>query len=319
MIKYYLPISDKNGYVYSIDNTVVDYFLTELDLKKVTNDLVAMRKKYDRKDGWEKLNIGSCSKYSFFQNVVHICAMHISFGKYNSFDKVTRTWDVLPMLRIEVNVNKHFETPAFKELLVWIKNNCTDGVLKKYDLALDVPCAMDKIQILDSRKAPGLYRGTVYRGARSHHGFMKIYNKAKEQKLDMTLTRIEHTLDPRKPLSLEKIGIIQSKDKPNDARELDNLNDCIVSLCLLVKSKGLDYEPYIAKLNYRRRKTLQPYLYGDVTEIEYDKEIIEKLLINIRDLFDVNKETVTDKSGSSFYVDEDGFMQIDDDDELPFE
>ena len=318
MVKYYKEIRDKNGFIYSIDNTVVDYFIKGENLERITKELVDIRKKYDP-NGWERLNIGACSKYSFFQNVVHIGAIHISYGKYTSFDKVSRTWIMLPMLRLEVNVNKHYEEQAFKEILSWVHKNCTDGILKKYDLAIDIPYSIDRVQILDSRKEPGLHKGTIYRGQRSHHGFCKVYDKAREQKIDGQLTRIEHTLEPRKPLSLERIGIIQSVDKSTDTSNLDNLNSCIVSLCLLVKSCGLDYEPYVAKLNYRRKKTLQPYLYGSSIDFEYDEEIIEKLLVNIIELFDVNKEKNDCESKGSIYIDESGFAQIDDDEELPFE
>lgn len=318
MISYYKEIKDKNGYIYSIDKIVIDYFLRVSNMEMVAEELIDIRKR-NNCDGWEKLNIGACSKYGFYQNAVQLGKIFICFGKYVSYDKDNKKWIILPMLRIEVNPNKHYREPIFQELLNWIKCNCTSGVIKKYDLAIDVPYPIGKIQVLDSRKEPGLFKGTIYRGQRQQHGFMKIYDKSKEQQLDYPITRIEHTLVPGKPLSLEKIGIIDTNQVSTDTQQLDNLNDCLVSLCLLVKACGKDYEPYIAKLNYRRKRTLQPYLQGNVIELEYDKEIIEQLLNEMNALFDADSTSSGNKDKDIFHEDENGFIQVDEEIELPFE
>lgn len=123
------------------------------------------------------------------------------------------------------------------------------------------PNHINTVRVFNLRKEPGFYKGTIYLGQRSQHGFLKIYDKAKEQDIqEIPLTRIEHTLDADKTLSLEKINIINTKR--TDAKpELDRLNNCIVMRCLALQTNGIDFEPFISTLNYRRRKTIEPYLY----------------------------------------------------------
>lgn len=316
-IEYYFSITDKNNFIHSIDNVVYLYYIKNYNMEKVAKELIEIRENHVCY-GWEKLNCSACSKYSWYQNVVHIGSIHISFGKMQSFDKINRMWNILPMLRIEVNPNKHYTEPVFKDVLAWIKINCTSGYLKKYDYAIDVPYSIKDVIVYDSRKEAGLYKGTIYRGQRSQHGFMKIYDKAKEQNdIEKPLTRIEHTLEYQSPLSLEKIIIVDTKTKADNRINLDNLNSCIVKLCLILQAQGIDFEPYIASLNYRRRKTIAPFLYGNCTELEYDSNIINSLLDKVNELFntDIDIEPANDDTESM----SDGFIELDEFAELPFD
>lgn len=312
-MKYYYSITDDFGYTHSIDNVVYVYYIKNYNMKTVADELIAIRNQ-NSCNGWEKLNCSACSKYSWYQNVVHYeKAIHISFGKMQSFDSLNRKWDILPLLRLEVNPAKHHDKKIFQDVMEWIRRNCTSGILKKYDYAIDVPYKIDVVKVYNSHKEAGLYKGTIYRGQRSQHGFMKIYDKATEQNdSDVPLTRIEHTLDPTKPISLEKITILQSKDSNLNPNQLDNLNYCIVTLCLVLQAHGIDFEPYIAKMNYRRRQRILPYLYGNCTELQYDMNILNQLLDNISQLFDA------DGKPYNHDIYDDGFIQMNDDVELPF-
>ncbi len=254
------------------------------------------------------MNCSASSKYSWYQNTVHLESIHISFGKYSEFDKIKRSWTVLPVLRLEVNPNKHYLEPVFQDVLLWIRKNCTDGSLTKYDYAIDIPYKLEMVRIYSSRKEPGLYKGTIYRGQRSKHGFLKIYDKSKEQGLDVPLTRIEHTLDARKPASLEKIYIMGSTNTIQDTSTLSKVNKCIVTLCLALRVLGEEFEPYIADLNYRKREKLNPYLYEGMFELEYDMGIIKTLVEQVNKLFDADCEEKI----------EDDFIPVTDLDVLPF-
>jgi len=319
-IKYFHSITDKNGYVHSIDNVIAVYYIRSYNMQKVAEELIDIRIKHNV-PGWEKLNVSSCSKYSWYQNVIHIDTIHISFGKYHEYSKIDKTWIVLPLLRLEVNPSKHADKDVFRAVMNWISQNTCNGILKRYDYAVDTPHPIKNVHVLGSRKEPGLYKGTIYRGQRQQHGFLKIYDKGKEQGEDIVLTRIEHTLEANKPLSLEKIAIINPNGASSAMNKLDNLNNCLVNLCLIVQSYGVDFEPYIAKLNYRRRKTIEPYLYGsnNIIELEYDKSILDSLLQKVKELFLIDNASTTEIS--SLPTDSDGFIQIldDIDMELPFE
>lgn len=308
-MNYYNPKTDNYGFIHSIDNVIFRYYIKAFNMKRIAQDLISIRQKCGC-DGWEKLDCPACSKYSWYQNIVHIGAIHIFFGKMTSFDRINHSWNVLPMLRLEVNPNKHSNTKEFISVMAWIRQNCTDGELVKYDYAIDVPYPLSSMRVYRSKKEAGLYKGTIYRGLRSKHGFMRMYDKAKEQNLDKVLTRIEHIVEVKKAPSFEKIIILQSTASSNTEGKLDTLNSVLVSLCLLLRAAGIDFEPCIAKLNYRRRKKLEPFLYGDVLTLEYDAEILKALLKNIYELFNADIDTPLNSNG---------FISIPDDEELPFE
>lgn len=316
-MKYCHSITDKFGYVHSIDNVVYVYYIKNYNMKTVADELIGLRKS-NNYGGWEKLNCSPCSKYSWYQNVIHFeNAIHISFGKMQSFDKISRKWDILPLLRLEVNPSKHYDKKVFQDVLEWIRNNCTSGTLKKYDYAVDVPYPINVVKVYNSKKEAGLYKGTIYRGQRSQHGFMKIYDKSAEQKQkDSQLTRIEHTLDASKPVSLEKVTILEVKSSTLNPNELDNLNYCIVTLCHVLQANGIDFEPYISKLNYRRRQRILPYLYGNSMVLEYDLDILDKLLKYINNLFDADIGHAKENDEST--VDTDGFIFIGENIDTPF-
>lgn len=322
-MQYYKPITDRNGYVHSIDNVIIIFYLKRYNFENVANELVAIREFYQA-EGWEKLNCPACSKFSWFQNIIHMDAIHICYGKYQRFDKINREWDFLPMLRLEVNPNKHFDKPIFRDILYWLNENCTDGILQRYDYAIDIPYDISKVKVYGSRKEAGLYKGTIYRGQRSHHGFTKIYDKAKEQKLDVPLTRVEYVLEADKPPSFEKIMIISQKAMTNaDNDDLDTVNECIVEMAHALQALGEDYESYLQKLNYRRRKKLEPYLIGNSVELEYPPEILEELKLNVAELFCLseNDTILLPEPKQVIECDSADFIPLDDTaiEELPFQ
>ncbi len=323
-MQYYYSITDENNCVHSIDNVIYLYYLRNANMKKVAEELIGIREK-NNCDGWEKLDCKPCNRYSWYQNIVHYQkSIHISFGKYGDYDRTTHAFASFPMLRLEVNPNKHAKEPVFKDVLHWIKENCTSGELKKFDYAIDVPYPIETIKIYKSRKEPGLYKGTIYRGQRSQHGFLKIYDKAKETGQETCLTRIEYTLDANKSPSLDDIVVMRGRgsdgkpvQEPTDEAEATDkgkkrdqslVNRCITGLALDLEGLGGDYQPYINMLNYRRRKQIEPLLFQGALPIKRDEKIISDLKEHVNRLFDADQPEGPD-----------GFILIDDDfSELPF-
>lgn len=311
---YYDPITDKNGYVHSIDRVVFQYYLKQSNFDNVINDLKAIRTKHNA-SGWERLHNKPCAKYSWFQHSVNINGIFLSIGQYQEYIKEKSDFIILPLLRLEVNPNKHANSDAaFYDILKWIRSNCSSGELKKYDYAIDVSVPIRNIFIKKSRKEPGLYKGTIYRGQRNRHGQLRIYNKAESEKLtETTLTRIEHVQDPREKNSFEDIYIFQYDPEISISEDLDSSNLAILGMCQQLAANGLDYEPYLKQLNYRRRKKIQTALVQNMKKIEYDPQILDKLLSKIHDLFDADKDNTQFLSESS-----DNFIEISDDYEVPF-
>lgn len=301
---YYYSIVDDNGFTHSIDNCILNYYLLcSLDYAlKYLHDKGSSRKEY-----WEKLNCSSCPKYCFYQNHIHYDeGIYLKVGHYSDYDKKKKEFRLLPMICIEVNPNKHFEKESFKEILSFVERNCTSGELIRYDYAIDVEIACENVQIFNSRKEKGLYKGTRYFGQRNSHGFCKIYDKGKEREIDKILTRIEHTLDNRKKISLEKFYYLNDDAILNHS-ELKSLNKAVVAMALKMRSLGIDCTEELGYIERHTRAKLEPYLQGSYIEYEYDVSIIKRLLEEVKKLFFVN----------DIEVDADGFLQFDG--ESPFD
>lgn len=294
---YYHSIKDKKGYVHSIDNCILNYYL----LISVTLMLDKIKELGINYEYWERLNCSSCPKWSFYQNHIHFDdGIYLKVGHYSDYDKKKKDFQLLPMMCVEVNPNKHHDKKSFKDLIFLIKNYCTSGFLVKYDYAVDVPVGIDDVKVFDTRKEKGLYKGTIYYGQRNKNGFCKIYNKSKERGIEGTLTRIEHTVKVGERVALTPFSVLTG----NDVVAFDELkhgNKALVCMALKLRALGCDYEEEFAYLEPRKRRELEKYLNGSYEKYEYDLEIIENLLREVKKLFLVN----------DIEVDADGFLQFD--------
>lgn len=300
---YYYFIKDAHNFIHSIDNLCVSYFLKcSLQYALVfLHDLGSGREAY-----YENLNKKACSKYQFYQNSIHFDdGIYLRLGKYTMYIKEQKNFELLPVMQIDINPNKHFQKDSFKQILAFIHEYCSDGHLEKYDYAIDIEKPLSDIQIFGSRKEKGLYKGTRYYGQRNKHGYCKIYDKQKEQKLDNVLSRVEHTLSGEKLPSLESF-YLREVDASCDLDELPASLRCTVELCLEIKKLGGDYESIISKLGRTTLWKISKYLSGGYKEYEYDLSIINRLL------------EFCSKDFWFGYSDANGFMHITDE-ELPFD
>ena len=81
-------------------------------------------------------------------------------------------------------------------------------------------------------------------------------------------------------------------------------------MCTLASANGLEYESIINKLPFRKKKFIKSQINQHGYKLlEFNQEAHDRLLEMVREYFNV-KELIT--------VDENGFLQIDDDD-IPFD
>lgn len=104
-------------------------------------------------------------------------------------------------VKIELNPNKVFikRCPFLSDLFNLLKVGAIDSNLKYYDIAFDLPFERGEFFLLkDQRKYSCVVNSvsdcTEYLGNRQNHGFVKLYNKTLESKLDYELTRLELSL-----------------------------------------------------------------------------------------------------------------------------
>lgn len=320
-MKYYFSLKDSSGFVHSIDNLIMTYYVENLGikcLKQMIAELQKIHEKYTGLNYWEQFDINPCRKYSFYQHAVHMDdGIYILLGHYVDYDRGTKKANVFPMLRLELNPNKHADKQVLKDVMDLINKNCYDGVLTKYDYAVDIPFTPNHIQVFGSNKEKGLCKGTRYFGQRNKNGYCRIYDKQKESNLDYPLTRVEHTFcttKATKNLSFEKVYI---KSENEELEKLSKTDAVIVELCTTLKANNLDFEEILNKLDRRKKKTIISHLNGNGYRLlEFDKKIHDELLQLVYKEFGV-KEI---EKKVELKTDENGFIDMDDNDfEVPFD
>lgn len=317
---YFFSLKDTHGYIHSIDNCVITYYVQDIGKKaidRLISDFHVLKDKYPEVKYWEKLNINACRKYSFYQNAIHLDdGIYVLLGHYTDYDKSNGELYVYPMIRLEINPNKHARKPIFKDFMDIVNKTCYDGVLNRYDYAIDIPVPLDAVQVFGSNKERGLYKGTRYFGQRNRNGFCRIYDKGKEQSLNAPLTRVEHVISltkSTKSLSFEKVHVKSGGAVTQE--KLGKTDAVIIDLCTLCAANGLEYESVLEGLDRRKRKNIISQLSGNGYELlEFDEKIHGELLDYYKKFFGVKEEN------DLFVTDESGFVELSDDtSELPFD
>ena len=313
MVKYIYSRSDKSGYVYSIDDCIFEYSLKMPTYKDIFIDyLSSIAKRHNLTDEyWERRDLKPCSKFDFCSDVVHLCkGINLNIGKWN-YVKGCKDAIWVPKIRLKINLNKHGEKAIFSDLNDWLKTYCISCYLIKYDVAVDVPCRPDDIEVLKTQKEKGLYKGTRYYGQRNKHGYCKIYDKGKESDLVTDLTRIEHTFDYRKNMNFEKVYV--KKYSIVDEKMIDT-DKVIIEMALALKVYKEDISKYLDNLGRRKKEKILKLLNGcEYQEIEFDIQIVKDLLEDIRLLIGFKEYE------KPVFVDSQGFMQLSENVDIPFE
>lgn len=320
-INYWNSVTDENGYIHSIDMVYIEYF-SYVEPKHILGILRDMHMIYPEVSYQEHLNRSPNCKYDYYLDGVAFGGIYVDMGKYTNYDQLTKTFDLLPMFQLRINPNKHMEKYYCKDLLEKLLVCASSGVLRKYDYAIDIKMKSECIQFFDSKKEPGLYKGTRYLGQSGRHGFVKVYDKHKEMikriknietgkydtvdELGYDLTRVEHTLMAKdeKPI-LENIYVLSNSDLKTDYTELIDTDRAIVEMYLMLKAKGI---PYDLKIGRRKMDKLKEYISGQYALLDYGT-LLTDLIKNVRATF----------KATDIITDENGFLQVDGECVLPFD
>lgn len=307
MMTYHEPIQDQKGNIHSIDMVYCTYY-AKCQVSTILDKLRQFHERHPEVPYEEHLDRPSHSKYDFFRDGIRIGGAYVDLGKYQNYDRLTKTFDIFDMFQLRVNPNKYFDKPWFQELLGMLLDVGTSGFLRKYDYAVDIPTEPKNVKVLNSRKEPGLFKGTRYYGQSGRHGYTKVYDKKKEREKidpDMTpTTRVETTLFANNEISLEEVAILDGSAVKTDLSELNDTDKAIVEMYRELRVLGSEYE---LRLGRKKMEKLKDYLTGGYVVLEYG-DILARLLNTIKKQFCV----------SDIVTDEDGFLQVDDE-ELPFD
>lgn len=294
MISYAQKINGPGGCTHSVDNLVCEYYVDSFSADHVIDSLADIFAR-NVPDWTEEKNtrrdLPACSKYQYFRDTIWGGGFHVSFGHYKQFDKLDKSWDVLPVIRFKFNPNKWMHGPLFEDLLAWISLRCADGVLLKYDYAIDVPCRLCDLAV-DSRKEPGLYKGTRYYGQRNQHGRLKIYDKKTEAAAEVPddMTRVEWTFCRDREISFDTIVWLTNGPLPlPTASDLSPRTYALARLLLELRAAGGSVEVGLSYLDRRTRKKLEPYTVGTgVGLMDQGADVLHELLRQYCDLLSLS-------------------------------
>lgn len=326
-MEYMFSITDSHGYIHSIDNFICTYYVEDISLKSIDTiieEIRLIKEKYPNVKYWEKLNVNPCRKYSFYQHAIHLDdGIYILLGHYKDYDKETKEVTVFPMIKLEINPNKHGKKEIFYDFMGIIEKYCYDCMINRYDYAIDIPLPPDKIKVFGTHKEQGLYKGTRYYGQRNKNGFCRIYDKAKEQELDTPLTRVEHVFSltkTTKNISFEDI-YIESDNFDITTDVISKTDKVIVDLCNLCKANKLNYEELLQGLDKRKRWRIELLLCkSGYVQLEFNHEIHNSLFKKVKDYFKVKNDVSADSDGILTVTSPcDEFMEVDESMELPFD
>ena len=199
MIYYYQPLH-VNSYTLSIDNIVLDLWISNQDAKDVIEATINSLTDNDAVEiiSWEVKKPGSFrSQYSF--KLTDDCSFWLGHGLITTSIMIDR-------YRLEFNPNKVSDYEVFNIIHKLLIKYCRRSVshIARFDLAIDIPvdrsrCFLVKDRRLYIERRHGV-EYTQYLGSKSASvGRVKLYNKTAEAKIDYPLTRLELTLDPGMP------------------------------------------------------------------------------------------------------------------------
>lgn len=195
MLKYFQPIR-RDNLVLSIDNVVIDYYISKPENRDKFADLmevIALRYACDLKH-WQNFKIGT-----FRENFTINFKDGESFWIGMGHNQAKTNWG---RVRLDFNPNKVALHNAFRKILDFLNTYSREmhTRIPRFDLAIDLPVLRENVFLVKDRRVYEERRHgleyTQYLGKMSHVGRVKLYNKQIESKLSQPLTRLELTLDP---------------------------------------------------------------------------------------------------------------------------
>ncbi len=321
-IKYFMPITDDNHFVHSIDMVKI-FYSCYFDKKRILGRFEELAQRLNLGGKYyANLDKGPSVRWNYWQNHIHLDYIYIRLGKYarKKYGNAEIEYDYFDVMTLEVNPNKHYEDELFVEVMKIIddeKGESGCAYLSSVDYAIDVACNIDDVVVLRSRKLPGLYKGTRYYGIRSQNGFVKIYDKAYESGLTYPLTRIETFYKVGEKFSSVDFGIINHNQEAGE--KLSKSTGLIVDMLKELQLLGSDnVDTYLDRMIYHTRKQVIDKLSGTTTKYLYDNTILLQLLSQVKEFFGLTDNPK--EKHRLLEVDSNGFLTLDEDDEdiLPF-
>lgn len=287
-MKYYQQKLDRLGVVYSVDMVRLSIELYQEmyeELFKYMNSIEFIK---DEIEIQYFTSIATFKYRDMFTIKLKDCSFVLGLS-FNGLDNIDRNKGFL-----EFNPNKCMHNELFIEIYQKIMYCAFDVELKRYDLALDIPEERKNVRIVQDRRDYQLIKSrnglTEYLGQRSSGGFVKLYDKTKESNLNVTLTRLEITMDADTVFEKAFPDIYITSNQFSFVANEKELN--ATDLVLLELLQGVDnVNYYLNKLGRVKKEKLRQYIYEDRLFV-YDSQIVGLMQFQAKQY--ANKEWVFD-------------------------
>lgn len=283
MFDYWFTSTDENGLVYSCD--MLRYRLEFRDKAFKGEELRNVLCSWGRADIKDyPLNTSEFKFRNLFTVDYGTSTMSVGVG----FNGVSSSEYKVGFL--EVNPNKCFHRLQCLYDINQIFDCCWKTELLRFDLAIDIPVARDRLTLAkDGRKyslnMTSSENKTEYLGVRNSGGYTKLYNKGLEQKDEsVILSRLEMTCDGEWTADqiVTKLPYVNTTECAAGSEELKDLTSTQRALVRALRT-STDRDEIYKTLSANIRVKLRPYLYGEHTTLTYDKTCIQDVIVGIRE------------------------------------
>ena len=267
-ISYFNEYRDSGGVIVSVDMVTVDgkFYGRPEDVE--TRFFNCVRDCLWNYTTWISYKLGSY-RYQYSVECEDGCSFWFGLGfnsPSDSFPVTCARW------RIEFNPNKVFREPSFLKVYSTFLQLSRKFEVKRFDLAVDYPvsrscCFLAKDLRTYSERTNSMDDRTQYLGQRSHHGFVKLYNKQLESKLPIPFTRLELTVDYNQrnwsdvEKSFPKVYVVEDMQLSMDHVKLTDTDKFILFACFndpdSVKMLGRDKRKKTESIMQQYSRSLQ--------------------------------------------------------------
>ena len=238
-IPYFMEYRSKDGTISSVDMVTVDgkFYGRSDDVSERFFSFV--RPCLLSFSQWVSYKLGSY-RYQYSIECSNGCSFWFGLGFNSPSDSYMMTCNYW---RIEFNPNKVFEDFIFLKIYTSLLRLSRNVEIKRFDLAVDYPLPRSSCFLVKDGRTYSEYTNSIEDrtqnlGQRSHHGFVKLYNKQIESKLPIPFTRLELTIDYKQRLFSDvekifpKVYIVESFQMQIENMKLTDTDRFILITCL---------------------------------------------------------------------------------------
>lgn len=265
-MEYKYTRKDILGDTLSIDNLIAEYKYIGGE-KKLRKRIFDAFSKYV--PDWDLFRMSrtdqlAAGKYSWFRNAAWGDGVFVRWDKFRSTKDGAIT---VPVLRLEINPNKHWDKPIAQALIALVRDVGVAGNLRKYDFAVDVPVRIEHVDVT-SRKKTSVVKNTQYYGLRGKHGYLKVYDKKSElytrdNAIDTDeLTRLEWTFCDGEPVRFDAVSFRFFDSFRGAYGSLGSNAQMVANVAAIAIAHGASWDDIKPCINRATKEKIEPAVIG---------------------------------------------------------